>query len=161
LETITYATVFHELHDYARVEFQIYVAWFTFFLTLLLGSMAWSLRASLDRQGRVAAPFPYYCMVALFTVQLIFGIIGTGYIADDLKQADLAGLELQKTIVNQTLPLGRTASSTPALDPFPQGIHSAMKLMQWTLGTNLGFWLIVTVLVARRRGKKLAGSIGD
>ena len=35
-----------------------------------------------------------------------------------------------------------------------------MRLMQLTLVTNLVFWLLVTALVARKRGKQLAGG-GD
>lgn len=164
MDSTVSAAVLRELYEYSRVEFQLYVAWFTFFLTLLLGSMAWSLRASLNEQGKVVAPFPYYCMVALFSVQLIFGIVGTGYIADDLIRADSAGFELlQKQVaLNRELTTKRNApQNSSALNPFPKGIHGAMTLMQLTLATNLAFWLLVTVQVARKRGKKLTGNVGD
>jgi hypothetical protein len=164
LDPTVSATVLRELYEYSRVEFQLYVAWFTFFLTLLLGSMAWSLRASLDEQGKVVAPFPYYCMVALFSAQLVFGIVGTEYIADDLCRADSAGFELlQKQMAStQGLPAEVNApQNIPAMNPFPKGIHGAMTLMQWTLVTNLVFWLLVTVQVARKKGKRLTGNVGD
>jgi hypothetical protein len=148
--------VLRELHEHARTELQLYVGWFTFFLTLLLGSMAWSLRASLDRRGRVVAPFPFYCIVALFTVQLVLSIAGTEAVGDDLKRADALSHSLQNQIAQRELPAD--AAFVATVNPFPQGMHRAMRLMEWTLITNLVFWLVVAAVVYRKRGKKLMGT---
>ncbi len=147
-----------EIHQYVRQDLQTYVGWFTFFLTLLLGAMGWSLRASLDLQGRVSTPFPFYCMMILFTVQLIFAIIATHYVGADFLAADRRVRELQLALGAQ-VPL--PGVSIPPESPIPQGIHIAMRLMKYTLISNLVFWWGVTVLVFMRQGKKLAGGSGD
>lgn len=152
--------VLEQIHQHARSELQLYVGWFTFFLTLLLGSMGWSLRASLDRRGRVVAPFPFYCIVVLFSIQLVLSILGTRAVAADLKLADSRSQTLQRTLAllsdrEETRTLTDLTVNT---NPFPQGMHKAMDLMRITLETNLVFWLVVAALVARRRGRKLIGS---
>lgn len=152
--------VLNQIHEHARTELQLYVGWFTLFLTLLLGSMGWSLRASLDRKGRVVAPFPFYCIVVLFSIQLVLSILGTRAVAADLKLADSQSQTLQRMLLASTA-REETRSVTAlvsSLNPFPQGLHAAMKLMRITLETNLVFWLVVAALVARRRGRKLIGS---
>jgi hypothetical protein len=153
--------VLREIHEHARTELQLYVGWFTFFLTLLLGSMGWSLRASLDSRGKVVAPFPFYCMVFLFSLQLVFSIVATRAVAGDLQDADDRGRTLQMQIW-QAQSVSKQASIPTALqlpNPYPQGIHRAMTLMEWTLTTNLVFWLFVAVLVARNKGRKLAAAV--
>jgi hypothetical protein len=37
-----------QIHEYVRTLFEASVSWFTFFLTLLLGAMGWSLKACLN-----------------------------------------------------------------------------------------------------------------
>jgi hypothetical protein len=150
--------ILREVHEHARTELQLYVGWFTFFLTLLLGSMAWSLRASLDRHGRVVAPFPFYCIVLLFTVQLAFSIAATDSVADDLRRSDDMSRTLQKYVAEAEST--ETAKVLAEINPFPQGMHRAMLLMQGTLISNLVFWLAVAVVVYRKRGRKLMGT-GD
>ena len=153
-------TVLNQIHEHARNELQLYVGWFTFFLTLLLGSMGWSLRASLDRRGRVVAPFPFFCIVALFSVQLVFAVVATNAVADDLKNADARSATLQRAlaVANGRENARSMTDLIATANPFPQGMHRAMTLMRLTLETNLVFWLIVAAIVARRRGRKLVGS---
>jgi len=150
-----------EIHEYARVEFQVYVAWFTFFLTLLLGTMAWSLRASLDRQGKVVNLLPFYCMLVLFSVQLLLGIVGTEYVLSDLKHGEEQALVLQQSLIQQTAEITQRpalATELVEINPFPQGITKAIRLMQGTLASNLIFWAGVAILANKRKGKKLAGA---
>lgn len=151
--------VLTQIHEHARNELQLYVGWFTFFLTLLLGSMGWSLRASLDRRDRVVAPFPFYCIVVLFSVQLVLAVMGTNAVAADLRDADRKSQILQRTILLTTgSEEQRSVVELVAnINPFPVGMHRAMTLMRVTLETNLAFWLVVAFVVARRKGKKLVG----
>jgi len=154
--------VLNQVHEHARNELQLYVGWFTFFLTLLLGSMGWSLRASLDRRGRVVAPFPFFCIVALFSVQLVLAVLATKAVAKDLKHADAQSQRLQRMLVlAHGTEQSRSADDLVAnSNPFPSGMHRAMSLMRITLETNLVFWLVIAIVVARRRGRKLVGT-GD
>jgi hypothetical protein len=146
---------FGELHTYIRHDLSVYVTWFTFFLTLLLGAMAWSLKASLNGRGVVVTPFPFFCMVTLFSVQLIFAVIATDSIAADFVRADNRSAELVKALNACADCTGR--ASAQMLSPFPKSLHVAIRLMEWTLVSNFLFWIAVAIYVYRKRGKRLMG----
>jgi hypothetical protein len=141
-----------EIHEYVRHILLVYVTWFSFFLTLLLTAMAWSLKASLSPKGEVVRPAPFFCIVTLFTIQLILAIVATSYIIDDFDRAS-ARVGTLLALYNDSNPdvLREVAS------PMPKGIRTAYSLMRLTLYTNLFFWLAIAFVVFNRRGKRLLG----
>jgi len=141
-----------QIHEYARQEVSVYVAWFTFFITTLMAAMGWTLRAALNEAGVVVKPAPFYCAVFLFSVQLAFSIVATSAVEADLVHADQRGLDLERL-----LPVPQAPTFTPA-SPFPQGIHRAIDLMYWTLWSNLLFWLAMAWYVRCHRKRKLFGN---
>lgn len=144
-----------QLNEYARIELAVYVSWFSFFLTLLLGAMGWTLRAALDKRGRVKTPEPFFFMVFLFTIQLGLAISGTIYIIGDLSKADARSKELLQHLAD----LPSNQKTLAPVTPFPTGMHTAMKLMLTTLIVNMIFWVAVAVIVWFRNGRTLGGWI--
>jgi uncharacterized membrane protein len=76
-----------QINEYARVLFQVYVAWLTFFITILLAAMAAAIKASL-KKGIVRFPRIVYFIGALFGIQVIFGIIACVGLNNELSHMD-------------------------------------------------------------------------
>lgn len=150
------AVELHELHEYARQELAVYVAWFTFFITTLFASMAWSLKTAVSDAGKVTRPVPFFCAVVLFSIQLVFSIYATAGIEADFNAADRRGSQIQQLlpIEHELRPPHQSAEYVP-MSPFPQSIHRAIDLMYWTLWTNLVFWLAFASYVWTRKNRLL------
>ena len=144
-----------EIHEYVRHELMVYVTWFSFYLTLLLTAMAWSLRASLNEDGKVVSPSPFFCMVFLFTVQTILALFATSAVIEDFALADGRVSEILLEFNTQSA----GSSELELASPMPSGIHTAMQLMKCTLYTQIVFWPLVAVFVFISRGKKLFGRL--
>jgi hypothetical protein len=145
------ATELKELHEYIRMFFELYVAWFTFFLPLLLGAMGWSFKACLNTHGKVVTVIPFYSMVTLFTIQLILAVIGTTVLQKGLREADLRA----ETLLEQ---MNKGDTSYTPNSPVPPALQSVLILMNATLVSNLIFWLIAARLMWVNRNRQLAGS---
>jgi hypothetical protein len=119
--------------------------------------MGWSLRSSIDREGKITAPLPFFCIVILFTIQMIFGIIASHSVSKDILSADKRALVLLHTLSEEA---GHVPKRYETLIHYPEGLHTAINLTYWTLVSNLLFWLIVSIVVLFlwRRGKPVAGS---
>ncbi len=150
METTQLTIELQQLNEYARHEITVYVSWFTFFLTLLLAAMGWSLKASLNSQGVVRTPTPFFCMIVLFTMQLIFAVWGTRYVKEDLRKAD------ERCAVLLALAPTTSATSYKSASPIPAGYHVVLGTMQWVLVSHLIFWPVVAILVWSKRGKVLS-----
>jgi hypothetical protein len=142
-----------ELHEYVRHQLHIYVTWFSFFLTLLLGAMSWTLRASVGQNGRINSAVAFYAMYVLFAVQLAFSLVGTNAVQLDLQTA----IGRAQTLVST---LNLSSPAIPILSPIPQGYVACLDLMFWTLASNLVFWTVIAILVAVawKRGTKVGNA---
>jgi hypothetical protein len=134
-----------QLHEHARSELQLYVGWFTFFITVLMTAMSWAVKTSLDEQRRVRFPEAVYLIYGLFSFQIVLGGIATVYVSRDLANANSRIEKIQTLLVG---------ASGAARDPWliastlPAGLVSCVSLMGITLWSNLLFWGIVTTVVA-------------
>lgn len=126
-----------ELHEHIRSAFQNYIQWFTFFLTLLMAAMGWSLAASIGDKGLVVAPLPFFVMVALFSVQLIQSAMATTNLRQDIERAIRRIRKIQRTIDAQT-----------AARPGTLATYSKVLRHTWlTLLFNFGLWLSIAIVV--------------
>jgi hypothetical protein len=145
-----------QIHEYVRQILSVYVAWFTFFLVLLLGAMGWAAKVSFDKSGRFSRPLPFFLMLVLFSVQLIFSIWATDIIRDDFVQLDGRSAFLITALADAA----PTKGYTP-LSPFPSSLHLAMRLMHYTLVSNLVFWVGVGALLFFTRAQPVMGSADE
>jgi uncharacterized membrane protein YcgQ (UPF0703/DUF1980 family) len=148
---------FKQIHEYARLLLSVYVAWFTFFLVLLLGAMGWAAKVSFDHSGRFSRPLPFVAMLLLFTLQLLLSILATDFLRDDFLRMAARSDDLLK-LLSATDPLpGYLPTSV-----LPASIHFSMRLMHYTLISNLVFWIGVGVLLfAKRRRQLVANASGS
>lgn len=135
-----------ELNLYVRVYFQTYVAWFTFFITVLFTSMAWGLKTAFDDQRRLKWAMPVYLVYSLFALQISFGTIGTYFVREDILAASQRIADIQQALANNTV--------LPPRSPVPTSFAFDLLLMGLTLVSNLFFWGVVVGAVRRveRRG---------
>ena len=130
-----------EVNNYVRMYVQTFVGWFTFFITVLFTSMAWALKTAFDEQRRLKWGLPVYLVYALFSIQIVLGIVATYALRTDLVNADWRLNQIQ-------FALAQHKALSPH-SPVPPSFASTVNLMALTLITNLVFWGIV-VLVVRR-----------
>jgi hypothetical protein len=132
-----------ELNQYSRIELQIYVTWFTFFITVILTAMAWAIKTSLDEEWRVRFPLPVYMIYLLFAFQIVMGALATRYVEKDLEISKRRIEAIQKQLLPPALPsFYQKAAST-----LPRGFITCVHLMEWTLWSHLVFWGCVTVMI--------------
>ena len=139
----------HEIHEYVRAELAVYFAWFSFFLTILLGAMGWSLKAALDAQGRVRFPIVFFCMVFLFAAQLLMGIGATTNVISDFTTADSRAVALLE-LVQLEDHADHQQQKYLARSPIPSGFTRSLQLARAALIVNLMFWPLVAVVVFRK-----------
>jgi len=121
---------------------QVYVAWFTFFIALLIAAMGWSLKASISTSGLMRRPLPFALMYALFMAQLGLSIVATNALISDVQAASQRILSIIAVANASTMPPPIEVHS-----PIPAGIETSLCLMWITLWGNVAFWTIVAVLV--------------
>jgi hypothetical protein len=134
-----------EVAEYARHELAVYFSWFTFFLTLLLGAMGWSLKAALDSTGKVKFPAIFFCILFLFAIQLSFAIAATTMVMNDMRSA-----EFRVTTLLTLLQANHAESGYTPMNPIPAGYWKALGLARWTLIVNFIFWPIVGLFVLHK-----------
>jgi len=140
------ALEFHQIHEYIRHEIEVYFAWFSFFLTILFAAMGWSLKASLDAQGRVRFPAVFFCMLCLFAAQLGLAIAATTTVMNDVVTSSQRALQLLIMLASR----GGVIAGYAPLSPVPKGYIGALDLARWALVFNLIFWPLVAALVFRK-----------
>jgi hypothetical protein len=84
-----------ELHDYVRGNFQLYMAWFTFFGTVNFVSLGWL--AALDEGVKMRSIV--WLVPAMFISQNILGIIASKYVSDFMDGYNDRILGLEKILV--------------------------------------------------------------
>ena len=77
-----------QIHEYSRMLLQVFVAWFTFFITVLMTAMAWSLNMAFDRKGRVHQLLPYMGIAILFGTQIVLGLVAGSLVRRDLDSSE-------------------------------------------------------------------------
>lgn len=138
-----------ELHQYVRHELEIYFFWFTFFLTLLLGAIGWSYRASVAANGTIQSPLPMLVVVTLFSVQIMLGMVATEIVRRDLVSATNQAQALAEHL--HRMQSGATGTIPPPRQAIPSGFETTLWLAQATLATNLVLWIAVTAYVFRKQ----------
>jgi hypothetical protein len=140
-----------ELNQYVRMYFQTYVAWFTFFITVLFTSMAWALKSAFDEDRRLKWGLPVYLVHGLYVIQIIFGVIATGVVYQDIQRTDERILQIQRALAQNVELAPRS--------PVPRSFAFALVLMGSTLLTNLVFWSIVVGAVRRLERRLRSGAV--
>ena len=127
---------FMELNEYVRHETSVYFAWLSFFLTIVLGAMAWALKTSLGSKGLVDHfPATFIVLLGFFLIQIVLGIRATTSVLQDVRWAE----QRAKAI------LRARGNDATVLVPFAYG--RAVELARHALIANLVFWPIVALAV--------------
>lgn len=150
-ETEALANILQQIHEYSRHEVGLHVAWFSFFLTLLMGALGWSLKEVFDRRGQIRYPLPFYCMLLLFTIQLAVSIIGTSFVRRDLRLAQEHATAIQAHLLPSVYGGLATPLTPETLDPSPRGVQATILFMQLTLVSHLIFWVVLGLFIRKRQ----------
>ena len=134
--------VFNEVNEYVRHEIGVYFAWLSFFLAIILGAMAWVIKASVSKSGYIEHfPFAFVVLFGFFMIQIYLGVAATSVVIDDIEHADtrVAGL-----LGNLALPIDAQIVSDRLV---PAGYAQALRLAKASLVANLWFWPLVALCV--------------
>ncbi len=74
-ESALFSTELTELNAYARHHFQLYLAWYTFFLTVNFAAIGWFTSVLLTDALKVSLPIVF--LTAFFVVQIIISYIAS------------------------------------------------------------------------------------
>jgi|ERR1700722_12944877 len=134
---------FEELNEYVRHETGVYFAWLSFFLTIVLGAMAWALKASVGVNGYIEHfPVVFMVLFVFFMIQISLGVGATTATMDDVEKAEerASGLlmKIGAALGDATYKPQRTV---------PKAYCRALKLAKRALIANLVFWPIVAFVV--------------
>jgi hypothetical protein len=129
-----------EIHSFARHHFQLYMTWYTFFLTVNFAAIGWFTSVLLTGALKVSLPIVF--VAAFFVVQLIFSYIASLRVSSYFQEAynrceEILGL------------LATEASSTKMLpqSAIPAPIYSKLiALMCSTLVSFVFFWVALTAV---------------
>lgn len=84
-----------ELHEYVRLNFQLYMAWFTFFGTVNFASLGWL--ASTSETARLTSIA--WLVPVMFISQNVLGILASKYVSDFFYQYDGNVRALERILV--------------------------------------------------------------
>lgn len=153
-----------QTNEHARILFQVYIAWITFFITILLGAMATAIKASL-RNGRVRYPQIVYFIATLFGIQVVLAIlVCTGF------QAELNRMDNRINTINANLIAASSAATNlpPVQYIKPQSTIPPMMYQAVTLGlsaliSHLVLWgyLVFKIRKWSRTNKEVFGVPSD
>ena len=132
-----------EIHNYIRMMFQTYVAWFTFFITVMFAAIAWTLKVALDEKGNISFAQPLYAVSTLYAIECVLGVVATILVYRNLRAlTDRVG-------VIQTLPTSsqENAGVSSPHNPVPPVLGQALFLMGLTLIVNIGFLVYLCIQV--------------
>lgn len=135
-----------EIHEYLRMIFQTYVTWFTFFITILLGAMAWALRTALDDSGNVRFSFPFYAATFLFLTQILLGIVA-GFVVMININSGSARIDMVNGYLSSSAEKLPSAPGFSLGNPVPEGYTLTLWLMILTLAINFIFWLVTAIYI--------------
>jgi hypothetical protein len=114
--------------------FQVYVAWFTFFITTLMAAIAWTLKAVIDNDRKITYIKAFYAVVVLFAIECVLGIAATVFMYNDLSLFTARVANIQAALSQPEL-----NTRSVAQNPIPSMLGHALWLMGLTLLVNLLF----------------------
>ena len=125
-----------EIHEYARHIFQLYIAWFTFFVTANYVSMGWLAKPNDDGKSYIAL-----VVGSLFVLQNALGAIATKYVWRCLHGYNVRVTNLEASAL-QNYESGDDNSS------MPMNLYSAVCILALvTLLTIAVAWVIIVGLI--------------
>jgi hypothetical protein len=130
-----------QINEHARVLFQVYIAWLTFFITILLGGMAAAIKASV-KNGRVRHPQIVYFIGALFGIQVVFGVIACIGLHAELQTMNLR----IHTITANLVAVSEARTNAPPVgyilpqSSIPHVMVLAVTVGIWTLISHFLLW---------------------
>jgi hypothetical protein len=134
-----------ELHNYVRSHFQLLIAWFTFFCTVVVGAAAWGVGASLDDKHRLVTSLPIFVVASFYTVQTALGGIACWLVNRDMRRIQARIRDIQRDLTGQ-----RSGEPLQPHSPMPPSLNQCVLLIIVTLASILPFlwWTyhLVTVL---------------
>ena len=133
-----------ELHGYVRTHFQLLIAWFTFFCTVVVGAAAWGVGASLDATHQLATSKPIFVVACFYTVQTILGCIACWFVHGDVQRIQERIRAIQLDLTGQS-----TVSALQPQSAMPDSIRRCVILIILTLVSILPFLWWVYYLVGR------------
>ena len=132
-----------EIHNYIRMMFQTYVAWFTFFITVMFAAVAWTLKVALDEKGKITFTQPLYAVSTLFAIECLLGVAATILMYRNLRAlTDRVG-----AIQTLSMSSPQNESASRPHNPVPPVLGQALLLMGLTLFVNIGFLVYLCIQV--------------
>ena len=129
-----------ELNTFVRHHFQLYLGWYTFFLTVNYLAIGWFTSDLLV--GTLKDSLPIIFIATFFVVQLIFSYVATLKVSDYFETTHNRCNELLNLLVAQP--------SEPHLQPktaIPIEVYSKiLRLIRYTLASFGCFWISLSVV---------------
>lgn len=129
-----------ELNTFARHHFQLYLNWYTFFLTVNFAAIGWFTSVLLTGNLKVSLPIVF--IATFFVIQLIFSYIASMKVREYFETTCKRSGELLKLLGSQ--PPGTAMQAQPTI---PLDVYSKIiGLMCSTLISFGFFWIILSVV---------------
>ncbi|HJV66008.1 MAG TPA: hypothetical protein VJ550_09750 [Geomonas sp.] len=129
-----------ELHAFARHHLQLYLTWYTFFLTVNFAAIGWFTSVLLTGALKVSLPTVY--IAAFFIIQIILSYVGSLEVRTYFESVHERCREIFSSIPVQES--GWKVQPQPAI---PVDVYvKIIRLICYTLISFAFFWLALTVV---------------
>lgn len=129
-----------ELNSYVRHHFQLFLGWYTFFLTVNFGAIGWFTSVMLT--GALEVSLPIVFIALFFVVQLVFSYLASCQVRSYLVDTDRRMSE----IVRELLPDWQEITLLPRT-AFPLKVYlKLIGLICSTLLSFIVFWITLSIV---------------
>jgi hypothetical protein len=129
-----------ELNVFVRHHFQLYLGWYTFFLTVNFGAIGWF--TSVILTGALKVSLPILFIAAFFVIQLVFSYLASVEVRNYFSDCCSRSVELLALLVEQ--PPDALVQPKSAI---PVKVYvKVITLICYTLISFIFFWLSLTVV---------------